>query len=382
MTDYTLWAEGYFQNNLDDTYLEHKFNLNLYTFRLTRTILEVEEPVIVREDGTGVLATFKFTVRTLVQSNNIGTFSILIDKSRLSDKPYEVSSTFPKILEPVMDHIKHIYDNFEWRLILQFMRELVASEGIPLEGFFPDNNYLSRCLVMPSALVDFEVYSEEYDLTKLFKNGVMIRKDLRKKTICEGKEGDKNSQDKGGNEHGDNGENETKTLDTKTTKTLDTKTLNTKTLNTKTLDNMLKDDIMINFMRGQVLLKVFLDATTSEVRSALLNPLRIMVWSRTLSIMDREFVIDGNLDIGGCFEFGDISGMLQDDYPSQILVFQWRKLHWPHRRYARVKMTFIQNFHKTEVQVEVTGIPLGEEDEIERVFREDYFDAMKKAFEW
>lgn len=118
-----------------------------------------------------------------------------------------------------------------------------------------------------------------------------------------------------------------------------------------------------------------------ELYRAFLLKSLIMAWSRG----SLQSAAPGDqLRVGDQFElFGGnvISKLLETKEPNR-LVFEWRLKDWSEKIVSKLVMEFheSQEYHETKLQVNWTGIPVGEEDRVRGNFEEYYVRSIKLTF--
>ncbi|EDO16634.1 hypothetical protein Kpol_529p14 [Vanderwaltozyma polyspora DSM 70294] len=123
------------------------------------------------------------------------------------------------------------------------------------------------------------------------------------------------------------------------------------------------------------------NAPAEELYKTFLDKERIIAWSKggvksdgkeRLLQKDEEFEIFG----------GNIISKLVEEVPNKILKFEWRLLSWNKGNNSTIRMEFHESkeFHETKIQVDWSGIPIGEEDRARANFEDYYVRSIKLTF--
>ncbi|KAI8981549.1 activator of Hsp90 ATPase [Pilobolus umbonatus] len=111
-----------------------------------------------------------------------------------------------------------------------------------------------------------------------------------------------------------------------------------------------------------------------ELYETLTNAQRVQIWTRGHVIMKQE--IKSKFELFG----GNVSGEILELIPEQKIVQTWRLRSWPAGHYSKVTMLFKQGSDCVTLDVEQTGVPIGEEDLTRKNWSGYYWRAIKASF--
>ncbi|KAI8085204.1 activator of Hsp90 ATPase [Halteromyces radiatus] len=111
-----------------------------------------------------------------------------------------------------------------------------------------------------------------------------------------------------------------------------------------------------------------------EIYETLLDTQRLQAWTRGPVKMSRE--------VGSTFELfnGNVSGKIMELIPDKKIVQSWRLSSWPAGHYSTVTFDFDQGSDSTKINVNQTGVPLGEEETTRNNWNGYYWRAIKQTF--
>ncbi|CCE93359.1 Aha1p TDEL_0F05480 [Torulaspora delbrueckii] len=120
----------------------------------------------------------------------------------------------------------------------------------------------------------------------------------------------------------------------------------------------------------------------AELYNTFMDKQRIMAWSR--SFASRNGGSGPQLCVGDTFELfgGNVTSELIDAQENKKLVFSWRLGDWRDKVNSKLSMEFHESkeYHETKLQVNWSGIPVGEEDRVRGNFEEYYVRSIKITF--
>lgn len=124
------------------------------------------------------------------------------------------------------------------------------------------------------------------------------------------------------------------------------------------------------------------NAPASELYRTFLDKQRIMAWSR--SFASRKSGSGADLSVGDVFELfgGNVTSELIEAQENKKLIFSWRLNDWRDKANSKLIMEFHESkeYHETKLQVNWSGIPIGEEDRVRGNFEEYYVRSIKITF--
>ncbi|QLQ82273.1 hypothetical protein HG537_0H00340 [Torulaspora globosa] len=120
----------------------------------------------------------------------------------------------------------------------------------------------------------------------------------------------------------------------------------------------------------------------SELYRTFIDKQRIMAWSKSFACPKAGS--EPTLNVGDEFELfgGNVTSRLTHAEKDKQLVFTWRLSDWRDKVESKLIMEFHESkeYHETKLQVNWTGIPLGEEDRVRGNFEEYYVRSIKITF--
>ncbi|KAI0464722.1 hypothetical protein LJB42_002345 [Komagataella kurtzmanii] len=116
------------------------------------------------------------------------------------------------------------------------------------------------------------------------------------------------------------------------------------------------------------------NTSADQLYMTLLDKARVAAWTRAPpNIEPKE---------GSSFELfgGNISGKIEKLESNKKIVQSWRLATWEKGHYAQLEISFHQGSTETKMEVNFTGIPVGEEDAVQSNFEEYYIRSIKVTF--
>ncbi|KAM4633210.1 activator of 90 kDa heat shock protein ATPase homolog 1-like [Polymixia lowei] len=85
---------------------------------------------------------------------------------------------------------------------------------------------------------------------------------------------------------------------------------------------------------------------------------------------------------GGRFQLlnGNVNGEFVELIPDEKIVMRWRFKTWPSEHYATITLLLKDRGHDTELKLECSGVPAGEEERTKEGWKRYYFEAIKQTF--
>ncbi|KAI7870026.1 activator of Hsp90 ATPase [Spinellus fusiger] len=114
--------------------------------------------------------------------------------------------------------------------------------------------------------------------------------------------------------------------------------------------------------------------SAQELYETLLDPQRVTAWTRGPAKISRE--------IGSKFELfhGNVTGEILELVPNQKIVHTWRLKSWPEDHFSVVTMTFDQKSSCVILNVNQTGVPIGQEELTKTNWDGYYWRSIKQTF--
>ncbi|KAJ1982666.1 Co-chaperone [Dimargaris xerosporica] len=114
--------------------------------------------------------------------------------------------------------------------------------------------------------------------------------------------------------------------------------------------------------------------SAAELYQTLLDPGRVAAWTRATPQIDptegAKFSLFG----------GNVTGVLEQLVPNQMIVQKWRLATWPADYYSQVTMTLDQGDQSVRLHLVQTGVPLGEQDQTKANWHHYYWQSIKATF--
>lgn len=119
------------------------------------------------------------------------------------------------------------------------------------------------------------------------------------------------------------------------------------------------------------------NTTAEQLYVTLLDPSRVVAWSRSMPIMKLFPQSEGNeYQLFG----GSVTGSYLELETNERILQTWRLSDWKSGHFAKMDIRFIQGAGETKVVVDISGIPVGEEDRVRNNFEEYYIKSIKITF--
>lgn len=133
------------------------------------------------------------------------------------------------------------------------------------------------------------------------------------------------------------------------------------------------------FTASTVLASAQFSCNSKDIYRALLDPDRIVAWSRSLPI-----IAPFPPQIGGSFILygGAISGKLIEVIENSRILQLWRHEGWIAGYYAQVEFLVREVDVGVKVVVNCTGVKLGDEALVREMLEQKYFAPIKRVFCW
>lgn len=117
------------------------------------------------------------------------------------------------------------------------------------------------------------------------------------------------------------------------------------------------------------------NTTAEQLYITLLNPERVAMWTRSAPIgieprVGAEFKLFG----------GGIEGKITKLIENKEIEMLWRISSWKEGHYVKILITLDQGNSETIMNVNMNGVPIGEEELVENNFKDKYFRAIKITF--
>lgn len=117
------------------------------------------------------------------------------------------------------------------------------------------------------------------------------------------------------------------------------------------------------------------NTTAEQLYITLLDPQRVSAWTRSSP---------GGIEprVGAEFKLfgGGIEGKILRLVENKEIEMLWRITSWKEGHYVKVTFTLDQGQSETIMNVEMNGVPIGEEELVEENFKDKYFRAIKLTF--
>lgn len=120
------------------------------------------------------------------------------------------------------------------------------------------------------------------------------------------------------------------------------------------------------------------NTTAEQLFQTLLDPQRVMAWTRA----PVEGLPSWGANLKNC-EFRLFGGgveckVLEANVEKSVIY--WRLANWKAGHYVKITFTFKQGESQTDVEADLDGVPIGEEETVEAQFKERYFHSWKVVF--
>ncbi|KAG0676096.1 hypothetical protein C6P42_001408 [Pichia californica] len=117
------------------------------------------------------------------------------------------------------------------------------------------------------------------------------------------------------------------------------------------------------------------NTSADQLYITLLDPQRVSAWTRS-SPGGIEPKIGAEFKLFG----GGVEGKILNLIKNKEIQMLWRLSSWKEGHYVKITFTFDQGDHETIMNVDMNGVPIGEEELVEGNFRDKYFRAIKLTF--
>lgn len=111
-----------------------------------------------------------------------------------------------------------------------------------------------------------------------------------------------------------------------------------------------------------------------ELYETLTNAQRASIWTRGHVKLTQQ--------VGSTYEFfnGNVTGEILELVPDKKIVQTWRLRSWPTGHFSKVTMELEQGNDSVTLKISQTGIPVGEEEVVEKNWSGYYWRAIKGSF--
>lgn len=122
-------------------------------------------------------------------------------------------------------------------------------------------------------------------------------------------------------------------------------------------------------------LKTEFNTTAEQLYLTLLDPQRVSMWTRS-SPDGIEPKIGAEFKLFG----GGVQGKILRLVENKEIEMLWRLSSWKEGHYVEITITLDQGAGETVMNVDMNGVPIGDEELVEENFKDKYFRAIKITF--
>lgn len=117
------------------------------------------------------------------------------------------------------------------------------------------------------------------------------------------------------------------------------------------------------------------NTTAEQLYITLLDPQRVSMWTRAAPLgiepkVGAEFKLFG----------GGVEGKILRLVENKEIEMLWRLTSWKEGHYVKINITLNQGAGETVMNVDMNGVPIGDEELVEENFKDKYFRAIKITF--
>lgn len=117
------------------------------------------------------------------------------------------------------------------------------------------------------------------------------------------------------------------------------------------------------------------NTSAEQLYITLLDPQRVSLWTRSPP---------GGIEpkVGAEFKLfgGGVEGKILKLIENKEIEMLWRLSNWKEGHYVKITFKLDQGDHETIMNVDLDGVPIGEEELVENNFKDKYFRAIKLTF--